>query len=169
MALGALGISLFWNGIVSIFVLFAISGTLHVLGIPTPEWFPAPKMNGDTMNSGMVLFLWLFLTPFILIGSAMIGAFLSAVGGRTEVRLDANEGTVFVGIGPLGWKRRFNPRSIKDIRIKDSSYRDSDGDRQSKVRIRLETADGKEIEFGSMLRPDRMKFVAGALRKAVGM
>src|SRR5688572_4214903 len=71
-ALGLLAFSLFWNGIVSIFVLFAVAGTLVNFGIPAPEWFPAPKMNGNLLGAGMTIFLWLFLTPFIAIGLAMI-------------------------------------------------------------------------------------------------
>ena len=37
-ALGMLAISLFWNGILSVFIALALSGTLFVLGIPLPEW-----------------------------------------------------------------------------------------------------------------------------------
>ena len=167
MALGALAISLFWNGIVSVFVLFAISATLHHLHVPTPDWFPAPKMNGGAMTVGMTIFMWLFLTPFIVIGSCMIGAFLSAVAGRTEIEIRQSEGTIFVGIGPLGWRRRFNSETVKDVRVEDKSWRDSDGDRRNKRQIIIETEDGKEIKFGSMLREDRMKFVAAALRQAL--
>ncbi|MEO5802816.1 MAG: hypothetical protein ABIR24_04745 [Verrucomicrobiota bacterium] len=167
LALGALAISLFWNGIVSIFVLLAISATLQHLDVPTPDWFPAPKMNGGAMSVGMTIFLWIFLTPFILVGSIMIGTFLSAFAGRTEVEIRQSEGTIFVGIGPLGWRRRFNSATVKDVRIEDRSWRDSDGDRRNKRQIIIECEDGKEIKFGSMLREDRMKFVAAAVRRAL--
>ncbi len=164
---GALAISLFWNGIVSVFVLVAISATLQQLHVPTPDWFPAPKMNGDAMTVGMTIFLWIFLTPFIAIGSIMIGAFFSAVAGRTEVEIRQSEGTIFVGIGPLGWRRRFNCGTVKDVRVEDKSWRNSDGGRQNKTQIVIETQDGKQIEFGSMLREDRMKFVAAGVRQAL--
>ena len=42
MALPLLGVALFWNGIVSIFVSLALASTLQLLGAPVPEWFPAP-------------------------------------------------------------------------------------------------------------------------------
>ncbi len=164
---GALAISLFWNGIVSIFVLFAIGATLQLLHIPLPEWFPAPKMNGSGMGVGMTIFLWLFLTPFITVGLVMIGAFLSALAGRTEVRIRQAEGVVFSGIGPLGWRRRFNPETVTDVRIDNRHWRDSDGDRRNKIQIIIETQDGKQIKFGSMLRDERMKFVAAAVRKVL--
>ncbi|MEA3212805.1 MAG: hypothetical protein QOE70_5862 [Chthoniobacter sp.] len=165
-ALGALAISLFWNGIVSIFVLLALASTLRHLHVPLPEWFPAPKMNGDEMNVGMTIFLWLFLTPFMLIGSGMIGMFLSALAGRTEVRIDQSEGVVFSGIGPLGWRRRFDARGVKDVRIDDQRWVETDGGRK-KTEIVIETLQGKPIRFGTMLREERMKFVAAAARKAL--
>ena len=167
MALGALAVSLFWNGIVSVFVCVALSATLHHLHLPMPDWFPAPKMNGEAMSVGMTIFIWLFLTPFIVIGSCMIGAFFSAIAGRTEVEIRQSEGTLFTGIGPFGWRRRFNSETVKDVRVEDRSWRDRDGDRRNKRQIIIETDDGKEIKFGSMLREDRMKFVAAATRQAL--
>jgi hypothetical protein len=166
-ALGALAISLFWNGIVSVFVLVALAGTLRNLGIPLPHWFPAPNMNGSPMSVGMTIFLWLFLTPFILIGLAMIGAFLSSLGGRTEVQMANAEGTVFVGIGTLGYRRRFDASAVKDVRLADTRWRDRDGDPQRKTYIIIETREGRLVKFGSMLREDRRKFVAGAVRKVL--
>ena len=76
-AIGALAFALFWNGIVSVFVLVALSGTARNLGISLPHWFPAPDMNGSPMGMGMTLFLWIFLTPFILVGLVMIGSMLA--------------------------------------------------------------------------------------------
>ena len=78
----------------SIVVLLAIAGTLRNLHVSAPSWFPAPVVNDSSMSVGMTIFLWLFLTPFILIGLAMIGAFLSCLAGRTEVRVGHSEGAV---------------------------------------------------------------------------
>ena len=69
--MGLLCISLFWNGIVSVFVLFAFSATLRLLSAPIPAWLPSPK-NAGNMGWGITIFLWLFLTPFIVIGLAML-------------------------------------------------------------------------------------------------
>lgn len=166
-AMGALAFSLFWNGIVSVFVLIAAASTLRHLGIAVPDWFPAPVMNGSPMGLGMTIFLWIFLTPFILIGLVMIGAFLSALGGRTEVRMGHAEGVVFTGIGALGYRRRFDASGVKEVRIDDRQWRDSDGDRRRKTCIVIETRDGKQTKLGSMLTPERRKFVAGAVRKVL--
>ena len=166
-AIGLLAMSLFWNGIVSVFVLAALAGTLRNLGVRIPDWFPAPVMNGSPMSVGITIFLWIFLTPFILIGLAMIGAFLSCVGGRTEIRISNAEGVVFTGIGSIGYRRRFDASAVKDVRLDDKQWRDSDGARQRKTYIILETREGRLVKFGSMLREERRKYVAGAVRKAL--
>ncbi len=165
--LGLLFISAFWNGIVSVFVALAISATLHNLGIAQPSWFPAPKMNGSTMGVGMTLFLWLFLTPFILIGAAMIGALLTSMMGHTEVRVRGGEGTIFTGIGSFGSTKRFDATDVSEIRNEDRPWRDNDGDKRTKKQIVLETVDAKPIKFGTMLSDDRRSFVASALAKVL--
>jgi len=166
-AIGALAFALFWNGITSIFVLVALASTLHHLGLGVPHWFPAPEMNGAPMSVGITIFLWLFLTPFILIGLFMIGAFLSSLGGRTEVRINNAEGVVFTGVSAFGYRRRFDASAVKDVRIDETQWSDRRGNRQRKAVILIETRDGKQVKLGSMLSPERRKFVAGALRKAL--
>ena len=145
----------------------ALAGTLRHLGIPLPHWFPAPNMNGNPMSVGMTIFLWIFLTPFILVGLAMIGAFLSSLAGRTEVRLGSTEGVVFTGVGSLGYRRRFDASGVKNVRLDDRQWNDSDGRRQRKSCIVLETREGKLVKFGSMLAEERRKFMAGAVRKVL--
>jgi membrane protein implicated in regulation of membrane protease activity len=164
-AIAMLCFGLFWNGIVSVFVLLATSATLHHLDIRIPDWFPAPKMNGGDMGVSMTLFLWLFLTPFIAIGLFFVGSFLSCLFGRTEVRLRDTQGMVFTGIGALGYKRRFIATDVKEVTIDDRQWRDSDGDRRRNTAIVIETREGRRIRFGSMLSEDRRRFVASALRR----
>jgi len=163
-AFATLAFSLFWNGIVSVFVLVAVAGTLRNLDLKVPHWFPAPAMNGSPMSVGMTLFLWIFLTPFIVIGLAMIGAFFSCLAGRTTVNIRNTDGVIFSGIGAIGFRRRFNPAAVKAVRIDDKQWRDSDGGRQRKTHIVIETREGKQIKFGSMLTEERRKFVAAATR-----
>jgi len=166
-AVGALAVALFWNGIVSVFVLLALASTLRNLDVQLPGWLPAPAMNDSSMGAGMTIFLWLFLTPFIFIGLTLIGTFLSSLAGRTEVRLTGAEGVVFTGIGALGYRRRFDASSVKEVRLEDIQWRGRHGQRRSKTGILIETSDGKQVRLGSMLAPERRKFVAGALRKVL--
>jgi hypothetical protein len=166
-AIGTLFICLFWNGIVSIFVLLAIGSTLRQLHIPLPHWFPAPDMSGGPMSLGMTIFLWVFLTPFIAIGAGLLGAFLSCVGGRTEVRITNGKGQVFTGIGPLGWRRRFDGAEVEAVRLENQQWRDSDGDRRRKSFVLLNLRNGRTIKFGSMLTEERRRFMAAALRQVL--
>jgi hypothetical protein len=49
----------------------------------------------------------------------------------------------------------------------DKQWSDSDGRRQRKSYIVIETREGKLVKFGSMLAEERRKFVAGAVRKVL--
>ena len=155
--------TLFWNGIVSVFVLVATSGTLHHFGIPVPSWFPAPKMNGEVMNSGMLIFLWLFLTPFITIGIVTALTVFNCLFGRTEVRVNGTQGTAFTGIGPLGWRKRFDPTQVRKVAIRESTNNKG----QNTSCIVIEARDGKQTKIASMLSDERRKFLLVALRKAL--
>ncbi len=166
-AIGTLAVALFWNGIVSVFVLLVLASTLKLLGVPLPNGFPAPDMNGSPMSLGMTLFMWLFLTPFIVIGVAMIGVFFMSLGGRTDIRIDSSEGVVFTGVGPLGSRRRFLTSQVSDVRIEDKQWRDSDGDRQRKTCIVIEMQGGKLIRLCSTLSEERRKFVGALLHQAL--
>ncbi len=166
-ALGLLAISLFWNGIVSVFVFLVLSSTLRLLHVSPPTWFPPVKMNQNEMGVGMTIFLWLFLTPFMLIGLAMVFGFFMSLGGRTEVTIQNGRGVIFTGIGPVGRRRRFSADAVRTVRIEDKRWRDSDGDARRNRQILIELLNGKRIELGSTLREDRMNFFVAALRKAL--
>jgi hypothetical protein len=161
--------SLFWNSIVSVFVLVDANLTLGALGVHAPTWLPM-KMTDEPFHGpanlgmgGFALFLWLFLTPFIGVGLLMLTLFLRSIAGRTEVRLGANEGRIFAGVGRIGWTRRFAADKSCDVRI-ETSY----GRRHSTTTsIVLTPAGGKPIRFGGQLSTERRTFVAGALRKAL--
>lgn len=165
-AVGLLLMSLFWNGIVSVFVVLAISSTLSLMHVPIPAWFPAPKMNNSSMGLGTTLFLWLFLSPFIAIGLAMILGFLSSVAGKCEVSIESSQGVVFTGLGAVGFRKRFQTPEVKDVRIEQSQW-NSDGRQQKKTNIIIENKSGKTIKFGSMFTAERRSFVAAALRREV--
>jgi hypothetical protein len=165
MALPLLGVALFWNGIVSVFVLLAVSSTLHLLGVPVPEWFPAPRMNDESMGAGMTIFLWIFLTPFIVIGLGMIGGFLSCVAGKTEVIVDRGMVRISTGIGPVRWNRKFQASELKEIRMEESRSNNNDGGRKQEIILELKS--GRSIKFGSMLRDERRRFLAAAADKII--
>lgn len=166
-ALGTLAFAMFWNGIVSVFVLIAIAGTLHNLNVPIPGWFPAPAMSGRTMGTGIVIFMWIFLSPFIVIGFSMIGLFFMSVGGRTEVRLGHRNGMIFTGIGPFGFRKNFETSKVTDVSIETKQWRGRNGSGHRSTNISMKTRDGRVIRFGKMLSEERKKFVAASVYKAL--
>jgi hypothetical protein len=165
-ALATLGICLFWNGIVSVFVAVALSGTMHHLGFTPPSWFPAPEMNGGTMGRGMVVFLWLFLTPFIVVGTFMFGALISAVAGRTELRVRGGAVDVFVGAGPIGWTRHIDPAQVDRVALGVRSWKQEGAEPKQEIHVVLRS--GKMVKFGSFVPDDRRHYLFAALRHSLG-
>jgi len=163
-AFGMLFFAVFWNGIVSVFVSFAIAGTLRQMHVPLPAWFPNPGMNGSGgMSLGMTIFLWLFLTPFIAVGLFVAGTCLSSLFGRTEVRIESSRGTAFTGIGGLGWKRSFDASQVRAVRLFER--RNNQG--QDSFSVLIELRDGKQVKLGSLLTNERRQFMLGALTRAL--
>jgi len=102
----------------------------------------------------------LFGIPFLL-GSVVLGGLtLLCVCGKAEVRLRQDEGTIFVGVGTLGWKRRFNVSGVQAIREDWAGW---SSNRRPRRAIILEGA--TRISFGSMLNEPRRYFVLESLRR----
>jgi hypothetical protein len=164
-AFGLLFFAVFWNGIVSFFVLAALVSTLHHLGVSAPEWFPASlAKSGTNMPLGLTIFLWIFLTPFIAIGLFVFSQFLNCLAGRTEVRLQGGRGVIFTGVGHMGFRKRFAASDVRDVRIEDKSWFDSKGNPRRNTQIVIDT-NINPLKFGNMLAEPRRGFMAGALKK----
>lgn len=161
-ALGMLGACLFWNGIVSIFVLIAIAGLYtHLIG-PLPHWFPLPSGKSGKpfdMPLGMTLFLCIFLIPFVTIGLILICTFFTMVMGRIEVSVNAGIGRVRTGFGPFNWTRKFDASKVTRVVDGMSSWSSNN---QHKPVVQLET-DGNVVKFGSMLTQRRREWMIGLL------
>ncbi len=161
--IGSLFICGFWNGIVSVFVVIALAGTIHQIYGSVPSWFPQP--SGSNGSSGMfnsvggLLFMWLFLTPFILVGAALLGWFLTAAFGRCEVQLQGQRGTVFTGVGPIGWRRRFDTERITTVQMGKTTWTEND-EHQPCLLMEADST----IRFASMMSRTRRAWMLGALR-----
>jgi len=57
------------------------------------------------------------LTLFYLLGAALWGGALMPIFGKVAIRVDGDSGSIFTGIGVLGWRRRFNWRGVERIRL----------------------------------------------------
>lgn len=89
-------IGVFWNSLVTLFI-----------------W--------SMLKEGVPIFMWLFLTPFILIGLIIIGAvfwgFFMLIGGKTVVRVSPEQASVFTGVGFIGRLQHFDPKLVKAVYI----------------------------------------------------
>lgn len=106
----------------------------------------------------------LFGIPFVL-GTLLFGSFaVLSVIGRTVIKtdeMDHDAGSIFLGVGPLGWTTRFRWSEVRRI---DETL--SSGKNRSK-RITLYRDNG-DINFGSMLSDKRRRYIIFALRQLVG-
>lgn len=102
----------------------------------------------------------LFGVPFILGSVLLIAATAMMVAGRVEIRLRAEDGAIFTGVGPFGFTRRFKLSEFS--RIIEAV---TQGRRSNSHVIALEGA--RRITFGSMLNSERRYFVIESLRPLV--
>jgi hypothetical protein len=158
-AVAYLAFALFWNGIVSIFVLFAISQLYaHFIG-PVPTWFPAPRSNrGGVSTVGETYFLCIFLIPFVLVGAGMIMAVIYSLIGRVQLTVTGTDGRVRTGCGPINWSRRFDASKVKRVSDTRTKY-EVNHRTQSLIQIEAE----RTIRFGSGLSDPRRKWLLGML------
>ena len=155
--LGALAISVFWNGIVSVFASFALSGLFYNLGGAVPEWLPVlgldegkPIMNGEVMGLGMTLGLCLFLTPFLVIGSIMIFTTLMSLAGASEIVLDRRRSYVATGIGPIRVRREFDATAVAAVELTQSKFKQNQEDNTV-----IEIVSDRKVRFGSYLSKEQ--------------
>lgn len=170
----ALFLAVFWNSVVSVFVLVVAAGYWIRLAGSLPDWFPMPPSGsagperggsggtGLALPLGVLIFMTLFLTPFIAIGLGLIGSVLLSLGGRTEVRLGAGRGSVFTGIGPLGWTRRFDPGRVNTVRTTRQGF----GRRGRSAEEVLIAAD-RRIRTGSMLNGEQRRWLVSEIRRRI--
>lgn len=121
---------------------------------------------GSQIRSGKLnLAISLFGIPFIL-GTLLLGSqALMATFGRVAVIREGDDGAIFVGIGPLGWTRRF--RWSEAVSAMEADTRSNYRGRLPMQLISLKTvADGipKTIRFGAQLSADRREFLLALIR-----
>lgn len=115
--------------------------------------------NGE-FNVGMSLFGIPFVLGTLLFGSIAV----MSVCGRIVVSVDRNDGRVFAGVGPFGWKRRFDWLSIKAIEEDHLGYHYSGSNG-----LTISLVGQSRLKFGSMLSEARRYYVLRSLRILLAM
>ncbi len=173
MFLGSLFVSLFWNGIVSVFLSLAAAAVYYQIWGPVPEWFPTPGleegkpvMNDQVMGPSMTIFFCLFLTPFVVIGVSMIINTLMRLFGKTVIVIDPYQSRISTGVGLLKLTRNFNPLHIKAVSIQESRLRNNN---QTTELIELTTSNegGKSVRFGRMFNEEQLVWSSKLLNRII--
>lgn len=111
------------------------------------------------MKGQFNLTMSLFGIPFVL-GTLLFGSIaLMTVCGKVVVRVDGENGTVFTGVGPIGWRRRLNWRGVSSVRCTESYGRRGSVSRQ--IKFEGETP----LSFASGVKEERLNFMLAVLRR----
>jgi hypothetical protein len=167
--LGAMVFCIIWDGSLSLIFKVVIAMTLKYLAIPAPVWFPPVAddwnrniLGGHLGDLGSLLFVWLFLSPFILTGVWMPIQALVCLFGKVEVTIQAGVGRLGTKLFGFGRTRKFEPEQVIEVGIVDERWRD---DNDTRDVILLRQKNGKKIKFGAGLLDVQQAFLAYALRQ----
>ncbi len=162
----SLAVTLFWNGIVSVFLSLAVAAVYFNLFGPVPDWFPVPGleggkpiMNGEVMGVGMTIFFCAFLTPFVLVGTGMIINTLLRLFGTTQIVIDKNYSYVSTGISFLRLKRQFDPTNVTSVKDVLSKWNQED-----QYNYVIEITSTKTVKFGLLLSEKQRDWASSFLR-----
>ena len=104
------------------------------------------------------LFESLFGIPFFL-GTLLFGSIaVMSVCGKMTVSINGDDGVIFTGVGPVGWRRKFNWRRVTAIRRTQQMNRNGVSDQ-----ITFEGE--KRLNFASGVRAERLDYLLAVLRK----
>ena len=97
--------------------------------------------------------------PFIL-GSLLFWSLaLMATFGRTVLYVNGDQARIFIGVGPVGWTRKFKWSGIREVSEGVGGYQ-----RNGRLQPRIVLEGDTRLTFGSNLREDRRYFIVNALR-----
>jgi hypothetical protein len=105
----------------------------------------------------------LFGIPFLIGTVVLVSLCALTVFGKLVIRGFGNEATLFVGVGFVGWTRRFRWNEIQSVR--ESMSRWQQNGRNLPL---IELNGARPIRFGSQLTDERRAFMIAALRKLKG-
>lgn len=162
----SLAISIFWNGIVSVFLSLAVAAVFYNFVGFVPEWLPAPGledgqpiMNDEVMGVGMTLFLCAFLTPFVVIGMGMIINTLLRLCGTSNIVIKKHRSYVSTGIAFIQRKKYFEAHEVDSVKCVLAK-----SDEGNQERYEIEIISGKKMKFGSLLSEAQLNWASAFLK-----
>lgn len=103
----------------------------------------------------------LFGLPFLLGTVVLLSIITFLFAGKWRITLKKGVGTVFVGVGTLGWTRTFSYNRDTLVSMRMTNVRVNEVS-QKGILIRNETAD---LVFGTMLKEDAKQFITAVIMK----
>jgi hypothetical protein len=101
----------------------------------------------------------LFGIPFFL-GTLLFGSIaVMSVCGKVTVSVDGDDGVIFTGVGPIGWRRRFDWRKVSSIRRTEKVG--NRGGVSEQITFEGET----RLNFAAGIKTERLDFMLAMLRK----
>ena len=131
--------SLIWDTLLSVFIVAAIA---------TPEKIDQPFPG----------FLWLFLTPFILVGIAMPMAAVYTMFGKREILIQDGVCTFFNGVGILGIRRRFKLCDVQSVKLERKSPYSVNRVPKYRIYLTVRLANGKVCKLAFPDEADAAKY-----------
>jgi hypothetical protein len=105
----------------------------------------------------------LFGIPFVIGTVVLLSIIAYLLCGKWIIKLDRGQGSVFVGVGPIGWTRRFSysQTSIVSLTLTSVSV-----NHQQRKGILIRT-DKTDFVFGALLKDDAKQFIAATIMQQV--
>ncbi len=104
----------------------------------------------------------LFGLPFLAATLVLLGVIGFLLAGKWRISLRNGAGTVFVGVGPLGWTRRFTYDRNTVVALSPTTVKVNEVPQKG---ILVRTGE-KDFIFGTLLTEDAKRFIAAVIMKA---
>jgi hypothetical protein len=106
----------------------------------------------------------LFGIPFLLGTVVLLSVIAFLLFGKWVIKLDRGDGTVFVGVGPFGWTRRFSYNQTSVVSLTATTVTVNNRPQQG-ILVRT---DERDFVFGALLKDDAKRFIAATILQQVG-
>ncbi len=116
---------------------------------------------GQQLKRGFDLQQSLFALPFLFGSLPLLAIIVHLLCGRWEIRAGDGSGSVFVGVGSLGWRRAFEYSRASIVSLQYCGV-ESNGVRKKAVTV---TTNGKDFKFGALIEEPAKNFIAASLEQ----
>lgn len=107
----------------------------------------------------------LFGIPFLIGSIVLVSACLFMLFGKYVVTLSAGKGSVFAGVGPFGWTRRFAYGYNTTVNLESWTRRGGNGLHEQRAIAVADEQTRKTFRFGTTFGEEALRYIAAVLRR----